>query len=118
MLREDKRIRAKIPPLFHDLMSPHLQRVRRALSPGHRRLSWTSLGIDAYLLHARQTLAELELLIDRTRDIVEFRVEVVFKEIVATVLCELPTEESWTVEYFLEKTHVSRRDMGIIWRGC
>ena len=50
--------------------------------------------------------AELELLMSRTNDLVEFRIDAVLKEMSNTVLCELPADEPWTVEEFLQRTQV------------
>jgi len=107
LLQDDKRIRNKISALFADLMAPHIQRLDRVLSPGEKKLTWTSVGIDDYVREVRTMLSELDLLTDRANELVEFRIEVIFREITSTVLCELPSEESWTVEYFVDRTRVS-----------
>ena len=43
---------------------------------------------------------------DRANDLVEFRIDSVLKDMSNTVLCELPGEEPWTVEHFIENTQV------------
>ena len=43
---------------------------------------------------------------DRANDLVEFRIDAVLHEMSTTTLCELPDEEPWTVDEFLEKTQV------------
>ena len=53
-----------------------------------------------------KALAELELMMDRANDLVEFRIEAVLHEMSVTNLCELPDEEPWTVDKFLERTQV------------
>lgn len=42
----------------------------------------------------------------RAGDLVEFRIDAVLKEMAKTTLCELPEDEPWTVEQFLERTQV------------
>ena len=54
-----------------------------------------------------KALAELELMMDRANDLVEFRIEAVLHEMSVTTLCELPDEEPWTVDKFLERTQVT-----------
>jgi len=49
MLQENKRVRAKIPQAFEDLMGPHVGRVDDAIDPGLSKLSWTSLNITEYI---------------------------------------------------------------------
>ena len=45
-------------------------------------------------------------MMDRANDLVEFRIEAVLHEMSVTNLCELPDEEPWTVDKFLERTQV------------
>jgi dynein heavy chain len=53
-----------------------------------------------------QALGELELLMDRVHDVTEFRIDAILREMAATILCELPEDEPWTVDKFLENTQV------------
>lgn len=103
---EDQRVRGKIPAAFEPLMGPHLFKVDNALAPGLAKLTWTSMNIDMYVKNVYDALAELELLMDRANDLVEFRIDSVLQEMASTVLCELPGDEPWTVEQFLESTQV------------
>ena len=59
-------------------------------------------------------LADLELLTDRANDLVEFRIDAVLHEMSTMTLIELPEDEPWTVDFFLENTQVSRH----IWFFC
>lgn len=43
---------------------------------------------------------------DRVNDLVEFRIDAVLKEMSNSVLCQLPGDEPWTVDEFLENTQV------------
>ena len=49
---------------------------------------------------------------DRANDLVEFRIDAVLHEMSTTTLCELPDEEPWTVDEFLEKTQVRTSRVG------
>ncbi len=51
-------------------------------------------------------LSELELMMDRANDLIQFRIEAVLHEMSTTTLCEMPEDEPWTVEHFIEKTQV------------
>ena len=107
MLNENSRIRGKIPELFAPLMEPHLERVDEMISPGLSILRWTSLNIRAFTESVHKSLKELELLIDRARDVWEVWIEAELKVIQNSQLCELPDNEPWTMDEFLQKTEVS-----------
>ena len=107
MLTENSRIRGKIPELFAPMMEPHLERVDEMISPGLSILRWTSLNIRAFTESVHKSLKELELLIDRARDVWEVWIEAELKVIQNSQLCELPDNEPWTMDEFLQKTEVS-----------
>ncbi|XP_052229952.1 dynein axonemal heavy chain 5-like isoform X5 [Dreissena polymorpha] len=104
MLQENKRVRLKIPTEFETLMGPHIGRVDNAIEPGLNKLSWTSLNIQDYIQTVYRRLEEMELLMVRANELSEFRIDAVLKEIASTTLCQLPQEEPWTVDDFLENT--------------
>ena len=106
MVQENERIRGKVPELFSALMEPHLERVDEIISPGLTVLRWTSLNLESYLRSVRAALQELELLVERVSDTHEFRIEGVLQDIQSTVLCELPDNEPWTVDEFVNRTQV------------
>ena len=106
MVQENERVRAQIPELFATLMEPHLERTDEALSPGLTVLRWTSLSLDTYVQSVQVTLQQLELLVKRVSDTLQFRVEGVLQEIQDTVLCEMPDNEPWTVTEFVSRTEV------------
>ena len=54
-----------------------------------------------------KSLKELELIIDRARDVLELQIEGELKVIQSSQLCELPDNEPWTVDEFLKRTEVS-----------
>jgi dynein heavy chain len=106
LLNENQRVRAKIPVAFEQLMVPHIEKVETAIDPGLTKLTWTSINISEYMDGVYAALADLELLMDRANDLVEFRINAVLQDMTSTSLCELPDEEPWTVDHFLENTQV------------
>ena len=104
MLKENSRVRSKIPTAFEPLMDVHISKVEEAIEPGVSNLTWTSLNIKDYISGVFKELAELELLLDRANDLVEFRIDAVLKSMSNIMLCELPEDEPLTVEQFLERT--------------
>ncbi|XP_071468921.1 dynein axonemal heavy chain 5 [Marmota flaviventris] len=104
MLSEYQRVRSKMPPAIEQLMAPHLAKVDRALQPGLAALTWTSLNIEAYLENTFTKIKDLELLLDRVNDLIEFRIDTILEEMSGTLLCQLPQEEPLTCEEFLQMT--------------
>ncbi|CAL8248584.1 unnamed protein product [Lota lota] len=104
MLRESSRVRSKIQSAFEQLVMPHVAKVDEAILPGLTSLTWTSLNIDKYLSRINAALGDLELLMDRVNDLVEFRIDAVLQEMSATPLCVLPDDEPFTCEEFVQTT--------------
>lgn len=104
MLEENKRVRKKIPHAFEELMGPHIKGVDDSIEPGLTKLSWTSLNIEEYIQDVYKQLEDLELLMVRANELTEFRIDAVLQEMATTTLCQLPQDEPWTVEEFLENT--------------
>nr|XP_054361159.1 dynein axonemal heavy chain 5 [Mirounga angustirostris] len=104
MLAEYQRVKSKMPPTIEPLMAPHLAKVDEALQPGLAALSWTSLNIEIYLKNTFAKIKDLELLLDRVNDLMEFRIDAVLEEMSSTPLCQLPEEEPLTCADFLQVT--------------
>ncbi|KAK2844297.1 hypothetical protein Q5P01_010956 [Channa striata] len=104
MLSENSRIRAKIQSCYEQLATPHVAKVDEAIQPGLTSLNWTSLNIEKYLSRIDKALVDLELLIDRVNDLVEFRIDAVLQEMSASTLCVLPEDEPVTCEQFVQTT--------------
>ncbi|XP_008567303.1 PREDICTED: dynein heavy chain 5, axonemal, partial [Galeopterus variegatus] len=104
MLAEYQRVKSKMPPTIEQLMAPHLAKVDEALQPGLAALTWTSLNIETYLENTFAKIKDLELLLDRVNDLIEFRIAAILEEMGSTPLCHLPQEEPLTCEEFLQMT--------------
>ena len=106
MVEENNRIRGRIPELFTVLMVPHLEKVDEVISPGLTVLRWTSLNIEPFLKSVGESLKELELLVERVSNTLEFQINGVLQDIQNTQLCDLPDGEPWTVDEFFKRTQV------------
>ncbi|EDL08892.1 dynein, axonemal, heavy chain 5, isoform CRA_b [Mus musculus] len=104
MLSEYERVKLKMPPAIEQLMFPHLARVDEALQPGLAVLTWTSLNIGGYLENAFAKIKDLELLLDRVNDLIEFRIHAILEEMSSMALCQLPQDDPLTCEEFLQMT--------------
>ena len=69
-------------------------------------LTWNSLNFNAFLESVYETLNEVELMVDRVIDLIEFRIEKILNDIANTKLVELPTDTPWTIDEFIKKTEV------------
>uniref|UniRef100_A0A673YAG8 Dynein axonemal heavy chain 5 n=1 Tax=Salmo trutta TaxID=8032 RepID=A0A673YAG8_SALTR len=104
---QNARVRAKIQSAFGQLVMPHVAKVDEAILPGLTSLNWTSLNIEKYLSHinSHHTIKpDLELLMDRVNDLVEFRIDAVLQEMSGATLWVLPLEEPFSCEEFVQTT--------------
>jgi len=106
MIQEYQRVCAKIPELFETLMAPHCQKVDALIEPGLTYLNWSSLNIGSFIQSVHAGLDDLELLIDRACDIRTYRIENVLKDMSCVPLCELPDNEPWTIQDFVNNSKV------------
>jgi len=106
MIQEYQRVCEKIPELFETLMTPHCQKVDALIEPGLTYLNWSSLNIGSFIQCVHAGLHDLELLIDRASDIRTYRIENVLKDMSCVPLCELPDNEPWTIQDFVNKSKV------------
>ncbi|CAB1334214.1 unnamed protein product [Coregonus sp. 'balchen'] len=107
VLTENARVRAKIQSAFEQLVMPHVAKVDEAILPGLTSLNWTSLNIDKYLSRINSALTDLELLMDRVNDLVEFRIDAVLQEMSGATLWVLPLDEPLSCDEFVQTTRSS-----------
>ncbi|TRY93886.1 hypothetical protein DNTS_016033 [Danionella cerebrum] len=104
MVTRNCSVRSKIQPAFEQLLLPHIAKVDEAILPGLTTLNWTSLNIDKYLTQITSALDNLELLLHRVNDLVQFRIDAVLQEMSTATLCVLPENEPCTCEEFVQAT--------------
>nr|XP_055066586.1 dynein axonemal heavy chain 5 [Misgurnus anguillicaudatus] len=104
MVTENSKVRSKIQPVFEQLLLPHVAKVDEAILPGLTTLNWTSLNIEKYLNRISAALEELDLLLHRVNDLVEFRIDAVLQEMSTATLCVIPEDEPRTCEEFVHTT--------------
>uniref|UniRef100_A0A3B3QAQ7 Dynein axonemal heavy chain 5 n=1 Tax=Paramormyrops kingsleyae TaxID=1676925 RepID=A0A3B3QAQ7_9TELE len=88
---------------FEQLATPHVAKVDEAVLPGLTSLNWTSMNIEKYLDRVMAAL-DLELLVDKVNDLVEFRIDAALQEMSAAVLCVLPEDGPLTCDEFVQMT--------------
>ena len=67
-------------------------------------LTWSSINLDSYVNQINREMRKLELLIKRINDLCTYRIDAVLKEMGQTLLCELPDQTAWSVDFFLART--------------
>ena len=106
LVQRNKEVRNKIPENLVPLMVPQCEKVDDMLSPGLTLLSWASLNLEHFSDSVTASLDSLELLIDRSIDILDIRIEGVLQEVSSTLVCELPDNDPWTIEEFVSRNKV------------
>ena len=106
MLNENVRVRKKIPAAMVALMEPLTKGVDKLLQPGVVSLCWSSTQIHSYIKSVYSALGDLEVLVNRVNDILEFRVEALLRDMIRTPLCEIPDDGPVDIPTFLARTEV------------
>ena len=112
LLEEIGRVRRKISKQFETLMTPYLDKLDEALSPGLSVVQWLSLDIGVYIASAKKTLSDLEVVVDRANSIHEHRIEAAFAEMLRTPMCVAPGTETLTAADFEAATADACKDAG------
>ena len=60
LLKENKRVRGLIKPVFEPLMAPHMTKVDASIEPGLSVLAWTSMNIESYIDEVYERLGEFD----------------------------------------------------------
>ncbi|CAM9666191.1 unnamed protein product, partial [Choristocarpus tenellus] len=108
-LQEFQRVAQSINPVMRNLLRPHMQLLETRLRPGWVSLTWTSLNIESYKLSIHDALHRLEVIIMKTNDIVDNRIEKNLRIIRRTVLVNMPQDRSLSLEDFVEMQEHSVR---------
>lgn len=106
MLDENKRIRASIPASFEQLIVPQLQRLDQTILPGQTHFTWLSPNIDEYHEKCAKKLEQLDLTLKRCSDLITYRIEGIFNEMIKVQLCEFSEDEPITIFEFVQRTEV------------
>uniref|UniRef100_T1J281 AAA+ ATPase domain-containing protein n=1 Tax=Strigamia maritima TaxID=126957 RepID=T1J281_STRMM len=114
MLKRNELVRAKISPDIVVLMGIHLAQVNQKLEQGLLQISWSSLSLECYIEVVFVAIEKLEDLMDRINGICENRIEEALNSICQISLLELPTEEAYTLDQFLETTKLDANNAGLI----
>ena len=72
--------------------------------PGQNHLTWVSPKVDEYCNECFKALADLDLILTRCNDLVTYRIEAVFEEMLKIKLCEFNDEEPMPIGEFLQST--------------
>jgi len=106
-LTEYDRVIGMVIPLMKPLLEAHLNDLEHKIQPGRVLLTWQSMNIDSYLQRMHTGLSKFEELMKKLNDILDHRIEGNLRTISKTLLVELPSNESFTLEQFVmlqEKT--------------
>ncbi|CAH8594477.1 unnamed protein product [Schistosoma turkestanicum] len=98
---------ASVPNILLPLFQPFRDKICQALSVGIYLLNWNSTSIEEFMKKVCTELDSLKLLIKRTSDILNCRIEAIFGEMAETNLCELPDDDQVSLDQFAQITETS-----------
>ena len=84
------------------VLRPHFRDMEYKLRPGMITLTWTSMNIDTYKTHIQTGLKKLDELVININDLIENRIEKNLKLISRTMLVDLPTDITYTIDDFIK----------------
>ena len=103
----------KIPKIFLRAMGPIIARVDSAIKPGKSIMSWTSMNLDNYTKTIYDELDNLEKVMRRVRDMHDVQLESVLNAISSSPLVEIPSDNVYNVDEFLDMFERETKDSGI-----
>ena len=103
MLSDYDNICKMVIPVTTSLLAPHINDLEYRLRPGMITLTWTSMNIKQFVGHVREGMHRLEVMVREVNDIIEHRLEKSLKDVSKSLLVELPANESFTLDEFVDK---------------
>ena len=100
-LREYDRVLGKVIPVIRPMLKMHLDDLDQKISPGMMMLTWQSMNIDGYLHKIHYGLNKFEDLVSKINDLIENRVELNLKIISKTLLVDIKSESTFTLDQFV-----------------
>ena len=100
-LREYDRVLGRVIPVIRPILKEHLDDLDHRISPGMIMLTWQSMNIDGYLHKIHTGLAKFESLVEKINDLIENRVEHNLKAISRTLLVDIKSESTFTLDQFV-----------------
>ena len=87
--------------MIRPLLKPHLDDLDKKIQPGMLMLTWQSMNIDGYLQRIHQGLMKFEELVNKINDLIENRVESNLKQISKTLLVDIQSDSTFTLDQFV-----------------
>jgi len=117
ILREYANVTARVVPITAALLKPALLDLEYRLRPGMLTLTWTSMNIGAFTEHVRAWLQSLNQLVRTVNDNLEARVEKNLRLVSRTLLVNLPSDRSFTLDEFVSLQHEWVHAQGLLLQG-
>ena len=103
IMQEYQHMKDAIHPIIQPLMMYRLDMLDTVVVKGTYLLTWDSLLLESYFKEVELELQKTALLIKDINDIFEVRIESIWQEIQSESLCDLPGNEPWDVDDFVDK---------------
>mmetsp|Transcript_22861 Transcript_22861/g.57008 ORF Transcript_22861/g.57008 Transcript_22861/m.57008 type:complete len:4427 (+) Transcript_22861:2-13282(+) len=116
-LGEYEALIARLHPLTHPLLKPHLMDMDAVLQPGMVTLTWTSMNIDGYVMSIHAGLFKLNDLVSKIQDLVDNRIDRNVRMIAGLDLVDLRMDESYTLDTFVAMQEKHTKDLTTVIRA-
>ncbi|KAI3387946.1 hypothetical protein SNEBB_000651 [Seison nebaliae] len=104
ILKEYMDLKKKIPSSFELILLNRMSDLEMAIQPGIFTINWLSFQIDSFIESIENELEKFRLLMNRTNELIKFRIEKVLKDIGEIQLVHLPEKSSMTIDQFQRNT--------------
>ncbi|KAG8468097.1 hypothetical protein KFE25_007149 [Diacronema lutheri] len=116
-LGEYEALNARLHPLTHPLLKPHLADMDAVLQPGMVTLTWTSMNIDGYVHSIHAALFKLNDLVNKIHDLVHNRIDRNVHLISDLDLVDLKADESFTLDRFVSAQEKHMKELTVVMRS-
>ena len=93
---------SSLAPDLLKLFAPHLNKIKACLDPGMSLINWTCHTWEEFTDKTLNDIDIIKDLVDRANDIYVNRVDKLLESVIHVPLSDLPSEDPWTIEQFVE----------------
>ena len=93
---------SSLAPDLLKLFAPHLNKIKACLDPGMSLINWTCHTWEKFTDKTLNDIDIIKDLVDRANDIYVNRVDKLLESVIHVPLSDLPSEDPWTIEQFVE----------------
>eukprot|EP01059_Diplonema_ambulator_P031435 TRINITY_DN5765_c0_g1_i5.p1 TRINITY_DN5765_c0_g1~~TRINITY_DN5765_c0_g1_i5.p1 ORF type:complete len:4657 (+),score=1802.33 TRINITY_DN5765_c0_g1_i5:140-14110(+) len=114
-VQEYSKVVGKVIPITMGIIRGQLQRLEQIVQPGLATLTWTSMNIEVYISSLHAGIAHFDGIVTKVNDIITNRVQENLKTISGTLLVDIPSNVSFSLDQFvsLQERYIKAQYMSI-----